>query len=84
MVALRLKELPTLFNRSFHNRLVIFREEYVGPVRLEELLVDVKAGAKGSQSRLQSLHRIFLFRAVQAFVVYAGDTENHADIDRPW
>ena len=51
MVALRLKELPTLFNRSFHNRVVIFREGYVGPVRLEEILVDVKAGAKGFQSR---------------------------------
>src|SRR5208283_1048174 len=54
MVALRLKELPPLFNRSFHNRVVISREGYVGPVRLEEILVDVKAGAKGFQSRLQS------------------------------
>ena len=80
MVALRFKELPPLLDGRFHNRVVIFGERYVGPVRFEEVLVNVEAGAKRFQRRLQPLHRILLLRAVQTFVVHAGNTENHADI----
>ncbi len=64
MVALGFKELSPLLDRRFHDGVVIFGERYVGPVRLEEILVNVEAWAKGFQSRLQSLHCIFLFRAV--------------------
>ena len=80
MVALRLKELPPLLDGRFHNRVVIFCERYVGPVRFEEILVNVEAWAEGFQSGFQSFHRIFLLRAVKAFVVHAGNTEHHADI----
>src|SRR5208282_4607162 len=80
MVALRLKELASLLDGRCHNWVVIFGERYVGPVRLEEILVNMEAWAKGFQSGFQSLYRIFLFRAVQAFVVHAGNTEHHADI----
>ena len=80
MVALRFKELPPLLDGRFHNRVVIFGEGYVGPVRLEEILVNVEAWAKRFQRRFQPLHRILLLRAVKAFVVHAGNTENHADI----
>src|SRR5208282_6754388 len=79
-VALRLKELPPLLDGRFHNRVVVSGERYVGPVRLEEILVNVEAGAKGFQSRFQSLYRILLLRAVEAFIVHAGNTEHHAHI----
>ena len=80
MVAFRFKELPPLLDRRFHNRVVIFGERYVGPVRFEEILVNMEAWAEGFQSGFQPLHRILLLRAVKAFVVHAGNTENHADI----
>src|SRR5208282_2304426 len=80
MVALGFKELPPLLDGRFHNRVVVFREGYVGTIRLEQILVDVKAGAEGFQSGFQPLDRILLLRAVQAFVVHARNTENHADI----
>ena len=50
MVALRFKELPPLLDGRFHNRVVIFGERYVGPVRLEEILVNMEAWAEGFQS----------------------------------
>ncbi len=80
MVALRLKELPPLLDGRFHNRVVVLREGYVRPVRLEEILVDVEAGAEGFQRGFQPLDRILLLRAVEAFVVHAGNTEHHAEI----
>jgi hypothetical protein len=46
MVALRFKELSPLVDSCFHYRVVISREWYVGTVRLEEILVNVEAGAK--------------------------------------
>ncbi len=80
MVALCFKELPPLLDRRFHNRVVVFGEGYVGPVRLEEILVNMEAWAERFQRRFQPLDRILLLRAVQAFVVNAGNAENHADI----
>src|SRR5208282_2942309 len=79
-VALRLKELSPLFDGRFHNRVVVFGEGYVGPVRLEEILVDVEAGAKRLQRRLQPLYCIFLFRSVETFVVHTGNAEHHSHI----
>src|ERR1019366_4054027 len=52
-VALRLKELSPLLDGRFHNRVVVFREWYVGTVRLEEILVNVEAGARRLQRRIQ-------------------------------
>jgi hypothetical protein len=80
MIAFCFKELPSLLDGRFHNRVVIFCERYVGPVRLEEILVNMEAWAKHLERCLQPLHRVLLFRAVQTFVVHAGNTENHADI----
>ena len=40
----------------------------------------MEAWAEGFQSGFQPLHRILLFRAVEAFVVHAGNTEHHAHI----
>src|ERR1700693_2470721 len=40
----------------------------------------MEAWAKGFQRRFQPLHRILLLRAVETFVVHAGNAENHADI----
>ena len=80
MVALRLKELAPLLDGRCHNRVVISGERNVGPVRLEEILVNMEAWAEGFQSGFQPLHRILLLRAVEAFVVHAGNAEHHADI----
>src|SRR5580704_4522886 len=80
MVPLRFKELPSLVNSRFDNGVIICCERYVGAVRFEEVLVNMEAGAKGFQRRLQPLHRILLLRAVETFVVHAGNAENHADI----
>src|ERR1035438_7703872 len=38
MVAFRFKELPSLLNRRFNNRIVIFGERYVGSIRFEKIL----------------------------------------------
>jgi hypothetical protein len=75
-----IKELASLLDSRGHNRVVIAGERYVGPVRLEEILVNVEAWAKGFQSGFQPLYGIFLFRAVQAFVVHTGNTQHHADV----
>ena len=80
MVALRFKELPPLLDGRFHNRVVVFGERYVGPVRLEEVLVDMEAWAERFERRFQPFHRILLRRAVETFVVHAGNAEDHADI----
>ena len=80
MVAFRFKELPSLLNRRFHNRIVIFGEWYVGSIRFEEILVYMEAWAEGFQSGFQPLDCILLLRAVEAFVVHAGNTEHHAHI----
>src|SRR5271170_1120880 len=80
MVPFRFKELPSLVNSRFDNGVIVCCERYVGAVRFEEILVNMEAWAKGFQRRLQPLHRILLLRAVETFVVYAGNAENHADI----
>src|SRR5208282_4310362 len=70
---------PTpLFDRCFHNRIVIFCERYIGAVRFEEVLVNVEAWAKRFECCFQPLHCVLLFRAVQTFVVHAGNAQNHA------
>ena len=78
MVPLRFKELPPLIDRRFDNGVIVCSEWYVGAVRFEEVLVNMEAWAKGFQRRLQPLHRKLLLRAVKAFVVHTGNTENHA------
>ncbi len=78
MVTLRFKELPSLVNSRFDNWVIVCCEWYVGAVRFEEVLVNMKAWAKGFQRRLQPLYRILLLRAVKTFVVHTGNTENHA------
>src|ERR1700731_5328919 len=80
MVPLRFKELPSLVDSRLDNGVIICCERYVGAVRLEEVLVNMEAWAKGFQRRLQALHRILLLQAVETFVVHAGNAENHADI----
>src|SRR5271169_5121128 len=80
MVPLRFKELPSLVNSSFHNRVVICCERYVRAIGFEKVLVNMEAWAKGFQRCLQPLYRILLFRAVKTFVVHAGNAEDHADI----
>src|SRR3984885_3324246 len=80
MVPLRFKELPSLVNSRLDNGVIICCERYVGAVRFEEVLVNMEAWTKGFHRRLQALHRILLLRAVETFVVHAGNAENHADI----
>src|ERR1700677_2121615 len=80
MIALRFKELAPLLDDRCHNRVVIFCEGYVGAVRFEQILVNVEAWAESFQSGFQPFYRILLLRAVEAFVVHAGNTEHHADI----
>jgi hypothetical protein len=53
MVALGFKELAPLLDGRCHNWVVIFCERYVGPIRFEEILVNVEAWAEGFQSGLQ-------------------------------
>ena len=55
MVALRFKELPPLLDGGFYNGVVIVRERNLRPVLLEEVLVDMEAGAKGLQARLPAV-----------------------------
>jgi hypothetical protein len=40
----------------------------------------MEAWAEGFQSGFQPLYRILLLRAVETFVVHAGNTEHHAHI----
>src|ERR1700728_663789 len=80
MVPLRFKELPSLIDRCFHNRVVIRGEWYVGSIRFEQVLVNVETWAECLECCLQALDRILLFGAVKTFVVHAGHTENHAQI----
>ena len=80
MIFLSLKEPPPLLDGSFHYRVFVVDERYFGAIGLEEILVDVEAGAKGFEGRFEPFHRIFLGCAVKAFVVYAGHTKNHAHV----
>ena len=79
-VALGLKELPPLVDGRFDDWVVVVCEGDLGPVLLEQVLIDVKAGAKGLQRSLQPFDGIFLFRMVEALVVHAGDTQHNAHI----
>ena len=80
LVALRFKELPPLVDGRFHDRVVVVGERNLRPVRFEEVLVDVEAGAERFERRFQPLHRILLFRVVETFVVHAGNTQHHAHV----
>ena len=64
MVALGFKELSPLFDRRLHNRIVIFCEGYVGTIRFEEVLIDMKAGTKGFERCFEPLNPIILRCAV--------------------
>src|SRR5271168_440442 len=80
MVALGFKELPSLVDSRFDDGVVIRGERYTGTIRFEEVLVNMEAGAKCLERRLQPLHRIFLFGVVKTFVVHARNTQYHAHV----
>jgi hypothetical protein len=46
----------------------------------EEILVDVKAGTKCFQRRLQALDGVLLLRMVKALIVHAGDAQYYPKI----
>src|SRR5260370_36831602 len=71
MVAFCFKELPSLLDGRFHNRVVVSGERYVGAVRFEEGLVDIEAWAKRFVRRFPPLEPQLLLRAVPAFPVNA-------------
>ena len=79
-VALGLEELPPLVDCRFYNRVVVMREWNLRPVLLEEILIDVEAGAEGLQRRLQPLDRVLLLAVVEAFVVHARNAQHHAHV----
>src|ERR1035437_6640680 len=80
LVAFALEELPPLVDGGFNDRVVVPCKRYIGAIRFEEVLVDVKAGAECFQRGLQSLDRVLLFRVVKAFVIDARNAQNHAHI----
>jgi hypothetical protein len=80
LVAFALEELPPLFDGGFNDRVVVPCKRYIGAIRFEEVLVDVKAGAECFERGFQAFDRVLLFRMVKAFVVHAGNAENHAHI----
>ncbi len=84
MVALRLEELPPLVDSGLHDRVVIVGKRDLRPVRFEEILVDMKAWAKGFERGFQPLDCILLFRVVKAFVVDAGNTAAPCRDRRSW
>jgi hypothetical protein len=49
-VALGFKEFPSLVVCGFHNRVGIVGKWNLGPVLLEQVLVDMEAGAEGFES----------------------------------
>jgi hypothetical protein len=60
--------------------IVVVGEGDLGPILLEQILIDMEAGAKRLQSSFQPLDGILLLRMVETFVVHAGDAQHHAHI----
>ena len=79
-VAFRLEEAAALVDSGFDNWIVVAGKRNLGPVRFEEILVDVEAGAERLESGLQPLDGIFLLAAVKALVVNALNLQNHAEV----
>ena len=80
MVALGLEELPPLVDGGLYNRVVILRKWNLRPVRFEEILIDMEAGAEGFERGFEALDGVLLLRVVKALVVHAGNTEHHAHV----
>src|ERR1017187_5657407 len=76
MVAFCFKELSPLFDRCFHNRIVIFCEGYIGAVRFEEVLENVKAWAKRFECRFQALPGVLLSLSPPPLVAHAGISQS--------
>ena len=81
-VTFRLEKAAALVDCGFDNWIVVIVERNLGPVRFEEILVDVEAGAERLKRSLQPLDGIFLLGAVQALVVNALNIQNQSEITR--
>ena len=79
-VMLRCEEAAALIDCGFDHRIVIAGKGNFRPVRFEEVLVDMESGAESFESCLQALDRIFLFGAIEAFVVDTLNIQNHAQV----
>ena len=62
--ALGLKELATLFDGGPYHCIFVASERNLWPVRLEQVLIDMKTGTECLECRFQPFYRILLFGAV--------------------
>ena len=79
-VALGLEELPPLFDGCFYNGVIVVGKWDLRPVLLEEILIDMKAGAECLERRLQPLDGVLLLSVVETFVIHACDAQHHAHV----
>jgi hypothetical protein len=70
---------PLVYGRVYQ-LIVVAGERNRGPVRLEEILIDVEAFAEGFERRFEQLHCILLFVVIEAFVVNACDAQHHPEV----
>jgi hypothetical protein len=72
--------LPPLVDGRVNQLVIVPGKRNLGPIRLEEVLVDVEAFAEGLECGLQPLHRILLFIVIEAFVVHPGNAQHHPKV----
>jgi hypothetical protein len=79
-VTLGLEEPPPLVDGCFYDRILVVGERDVWSVLLEQILIDMEAGAKRLQRSFQPFDGILLFRVVETLVVHAGDAQHHPHV----
>src|SRR5579871_1381443 len=60
VVTFGFEELPALIDRCVYDRIVVFGEGYVGAIRFEQILVNMKARPKRFECGFQPLYCVFL------------------------
>ncbi len=79
-VTLGLEEPPPLVDGRFYDRVIVVGEGDLRPILLEQILIDMEAGAKRLERCFQPLDGILLLRVVETFVVHARDAQHHPHV----
>src|SRR5207248_1955044 len=79
-IKLLAEELLSLVYRGLYDRVFVFVERNVRPVRLEEILVYVKSNPERLQGRFEPLYRILLRRLVETLVVNTTNSQDYSEI----
>ena len=74
------EEFFSLVNRRLHNRIVGLFERNVGPVCLEQVLIDMEAGPKDLEGRFESFDGILLGRLIQTFVINTAHPKHDSEV----